>query len=181
MAWKPKTIAGKLLKGAVLAGGSVLALATGVKLFPAVGGAIKKGVNAVKDSATKAGTTAIAQIGEQATSAIKGTIDKVTESAVNLASGKQGEQRAFYKAGKEAAQTGLKKVIDMAKLMREGKTAEEARAIVGAGADEVVEFDGKPVKTAGVFDFLQNKNVLYAGAAVLALLLLTKKSRTRRR
>lgn len=177
MAWKPKTIAGKILKGATIAGGSVLGLVAGTgiigKAAGAAGGVIKN-IQAGKTIENK-GTTALSTVGQTVTSGIRKVVDKVKESAVNLVSGITPEQRKMVKAQKEETRQYMDQLKTVDKLIRAGATPAEARARVGLDPEELTEYDGEPVRTAGFGDILQNKNILYALAGIAALVLLSKK------
>lgn len=177
MAWKPKTIAGKILKGAVIAGGSVLGLATGTKLFGAAGGVLKTAVNTVKDMKTAKGTTTFAAVGKTITSGITGYVDKVKEGAINLVAGTTKEQRDIIKSFKERTRDEQEKLNAIEKMVNAGATPAEARAAVGLAPEELTSYEGEKIQSAGMFDFLQNKNILYAGAALLGLALLLKRRR----
>ena len=157
MAWKPKTIAGKILKGAVIGGGSLLGLAAGVG---AVGGVVK-------------GTGALAGIGK-GIGGIKTYVDKLGKGAVNLVTGTTAQQRTLINAQKDLTREGQQKLTLVEKLVRAGATVESARAQAGLDAPELVEYEGEKVKTAGVFDFLQSKQGLYIGLGLAALFLLPK-------
>lgn len=163
MAWKPKTIAGKILKGAVVAGGSVLGLATGIG---AISG-IAKGVGAVKGASTGIG-------------GLVKTVDKIGQSAVNLVTGTTKEERQIISEVKAEAKDAQHQLDMVDKLVRAGATVEAARAKLGITSTELKEFDGEPVKSSSMFDFLQNKNVLLIGGAILALIVLPKLLKSRR-
>lgn len=179
MAWKPKTIAGKILKGVVVGGASVLGVVAGTgiigKAATAVGSVVKN-IRAGK-SVENTGTTALSTAGQTITSAIRKTVDRVKESAGNLISGITKEQRDMVRAQKEETREYLEKLKTVDKLVNAGATPAEARAKVGLEPEELTTYDGEPIKTAGFGDVLQNKNVLYAIAGVAALLLLSKKLR----
>lgn len=181
MAWKPKTIAGKILKGAIIAGGSVLGLAVGTKIVTGVagaaGGAIKTAVNAVRDARTARGTTVLAKNVNQITSAIRQKVDLVKESAVNLVAGTTGVQRDYIRTIKERTREEQQKMNAVEKAVLAGASPAEARAAVGLAPEELVSYDGEPIAKAGMFDFLQNKNVLYIIGAVALLFILTKGKR----
>ena len=175
MAWKPKTIAGKLLKGAVIGGGSILGLAVGSSVIGKGGGVVKAAVNAVKNKSTAAGTTVMSQVGKTVTSGIKATVDKVKESAVNLVSGLTAEQREIIKEERQKTREEEQRLKAVEKLINAGATPAEARSRLGLEPEQLVSYDGKPVTTAGVGDLLQNKNILLALGAIAALFMLTKK------
>jgi len=177
MAWKPKTIAGKILKGAVVAGGSVLGLVAGTAIVGKVGGVIGgvvKNIRAGK-SIPNSGTTALSTAGQTVTSGIRKVVDNVKESAGNLISGIKKEQRDLVRAQKEETREYLDKLKTVDKLVNAGATPAEARAKVGLQPEELETYDGEPVKTAGIGDLLQNKNILYVLAALAAVFMLSKK------
>lgn len=175
MAWKPKTIAGKILKGAVIAGGSVLALATGTKIVGAAGGVVRNAVNSVKAAKLAKGTTTLSAVGKTITSGITAKVDQVKESAINLVAGTTAEQRGYIKSFKERTRAEQEKLIAIEKMVNAGATPAEARAAVGYAPEELPSYDGEKIQQAGMFDFMQNKNVLLIGAALLGLVLLSKK------
>lgn len=175
MGWKPKTIAGKILKGATIAGGSVLGLAVGTSIVGKAGGIVKTAVNAVKNRKTAKGTTVLSNAGATVTSGIKATVDKVKESAVNLVSGLTAEQREILKQERQQTRAEEQKLKLIDKLIRAGATPAEARAKAGLDPEELVSYDGAPVQSAGFGDLLQNKNILIALGAIAALFMLTKK------
>lgn len=175
MGWKPKTIAGKILKGATIAGGSVLGLAVGTSVVGKVGGVVKTAVNAVKNRKTAKGTTVLSNAGATVTSGIKATVDKVKESAVNLVSGLTADQREILKQERQQTRAEEQKLKLVDKLINAGATPAEARAKAGLEPEELVTYDGAPVQSAGFGDLLQNKNILIALGAIAALFMLTKK------
>lgn len=177
MSWKPKTIAGKILKGGVIAGGSVLGVVAGTGIVGkglSAAGSVIKNIKAGKTIKNK-GTTALSTAGETITSGIRKNVDKVKESAGNLISGITKEQRDMVRAQKEETREYLEKLKTVDKLVNAGASVAEARAKLGLEPEELEIYDGQPVKTAGFGDILQNKNVLYALAGVAALFLLSKK------
>jgi hypothetical protein len=167
MAWKPKTIAGKILKGAVIAGGSVLGLATGIGIIGKVSQAasVAKGVTS--------GTGILAKIATGA-GAIKNKVDLLKESAANLITGVTQEQRDLIKDQKQESIAAQQKLTTVKKLMRNGATAADARASVGLAAEELTEVNGEVIQSAGMFDFLKNKNVQIGAAIIAGIVLLPK-------
>lgn len=156
MAWKPKTVAGKILKGAVIAGGSVLGLATGIG---GIGGVIK-GVGALKGASNGiAGLTRVA--------------DKVGQSAVNLVTGYNKTERALITDVKNKTRETLKKVGLVDKLVKEGATVTEAKAAVGINDAELTEYDGKAVQSASIGDIFKGP-VGWAALAVGMFFILPK-------
>lgn len=156
MAWKPKTVAGKILKGAVIAGGSVLGLATGLG---GVGGVIK-GVGALKGASNGiAGLTRVT--------------DKVVQSAKNLVTGFNQEERKLITEVKNKTRETLNKMNLVDKLVKEGATVTEAKAKVGINDAELTEYDGKAVQSASIGDIFKGP-VGWAALAVGALFILPK-------
>ena len=154
MAWKPKTIAGKILKGAVIGGGSILGLATGVGM---VGGVVKRTgvINGVLTS-------------------LKGTktvIDKVGASAVNLVTGTTKEQRETLREVKDEANEAKNQLQYVDKLIAAGATPEKARQLAGIQEDELQALpDGTKINSAG----MSGKTLLWIAAGAAALFLLPK-------
>lgn len=171
MAWKPKTIFGKIIKGAVTVGGSVLGLAAGGTVV----GGVLKGVGKVVGAITGKGTTALSTAGSTVLSGIKGVVDKVKESAVNLVSGVTSEHRDLIKAQKELTAAEMEKLKAVEKLVNAGSTVAAARAAVGLPPEELPTYDGQPVQSAGFGAIFQNKTVLIGLAALAGLALITRK------
>jgi hypothetical protein len=157
MAWKPKTIFGKIIKGAVVAGGSVLGLATGIGGIKGIVG----GVGALKGASKGIG-------------GLVKVVDKVKEGAVNLVTGTTKDERAQVNEVKKATKAATDKLEQVQRLIDAGATPEQARATVGLSPVELSEISGEPIKQAGMFDFLQNKNVLYIVGGLAALYFLPK-------
>lgn len=177
MAWKPKTIVGKILKGATVAGGSVLGLVAGTGIVGKVAGAasgVIKNITSGKPKEEK-GTTVLSKAGTTITSGIRKVVDKVKDSAVNLVSGITKEQREMVKSQKEETRKYQEQLKAVEKLVNAGATPAEARARVGISPEELTDYEGKPIKTSGIGEVLQNKNVLYALAGFAALFMLSKK------
>ncbi len=128
MAWKPKTIAGKIIKGAINSG---------------IGG-------------------------------IRTVTDRLKESAGNLLTGTTKEQRQLINAQKAKTKAYQQQLETVEKLVNAGATPGEARAMAGLAPEELKEFDGEPIQQAGMFDFLQNKTVIYIAGALLGLFILSK-------
>lgn len=171
MAWKPKTIFGKIIKGAVTVGGSVLGLAAGGTVV----GGVLKGVGAVVGAVTGKGTTALSTAGNSVLSGIKNVVDKVKESAVNLVSGVTAEHRDMIKAQKELTAAEMEKLKAVEKLVNAGSTVAAARAAVGLPPEAMPEYDGKTIQTAGFGGLFENKTVLIGLAALAGLALITRK------
>lgn len=183
MAWKPKTIAGKILKGAVVAGGTVLGLAAGTSIVgKLVNGAktvlTKNGATEiVKTTVENKGTTALMKSGNTVLGNIKQSVDQLKQNAVNLITGVNKEQRELIKAQKQESREYQQKLRTVEKLVNAGATASEARAKVGIAPEELTTYEGEKIQSSGMFDFLQNKNVLYILGGLAVIFLLTKKRR----
>lgn len=160
MAWKPKTIAGKILKGAVIGGGSILGLVSGIG---AVSGITK-------------GTGVLAGIGKSM-GGLRNTVDKVAKRGVDLITGSSQAQRQMINAQRQQTREDQDKLDLVDKLVRAGSSPEAARAKAGLDPVQLVEYQGEKVQSAGVFDFLQNKNVLIALAGLAGIFLLLKSKR----
>lgn len=167
MAWRPKTVFGKIIKGAVVAGGSVLGLAAGVGLVGKIAGGVAKVATA------SSGTGILAKIGGVA-GGIRNTTDRLKESAANLITGFTQEQRELINKAKEDARTELQKLEVVDKLTATGMDVSTARAQAGLSPEQLVEYKGEPVQSAGIASFLQSKTALYAIGALAALFILPK-------
>lgn len=154
MAWKPKTIAGKIIKGAVIGGGSILGLAAGVGTV----GGIVKGVGAVAG-------------GKTGLVAVKNVIDKVAATATNLVTGTTKAERDIIKTFKARTKEEKDKIELFNKLVKAGATEAEARSAAGIKTEELQAEDRKG---AAVTSVMQNKTLLYAAAGLLALVFLPK-------
>lgn len=177
--WKPKTIAGKLLRGVVSVGAPVAAAVTGVG---AVAGAIS-GVGAIAGVAgaaskvagvVKSGVTAVAKAG--------GTVG---QSAVNLLTGTTQEQRKLIREQKQETKELEQKVKTVEKLINAGATVESAAAKVGVPLSSLAGMFGLPSeadllakeaeKTKYNTESVDKKNLaVYVGLGLLALFVLPK-------
>jgi len=142
MAWKPKTIAGKILKGVVIGAAGVAAVtaiaATGGNAAPAVAVAGKGLLGKLVGVTAKA----VVQTGKGVSAVAKG--------AVNLVSGITAEQREMVKEQKAETKTGLQVLTTIKKLMNAGATVQEAAAKVGVSTDELKGSFGIPSDTEAV-------------------------------
>jgi len=155
MAWKPKTIAGKILKGAVIAGGSLLGLASGVGVI--------KGI---------ASGTGIATGAAKGVESIGTVADKLKNGLVRVVTGTTEEERAQINEVKAVAKKEQDKVEQMQRLINAGATEAQARNMVGIEATELKTFQGKPITEAGLFDNPVVKyGVIAAGIFFLAKIL----------
>jgi len=156
MAWKPKTIAGKILKGAVIGGGSILGLATGIG---GVGGVIK-GVGALKGAS-------------QGIGGLTRVFDKVGTAAVNLVTGTNKDERKLIAEVKDKTREAINKMSLVDKLVKAGASVSEAKSKVGISDVELTEYDGKAVQSASIGDIFKSPIGLIA-VGVTALFLLPK-------
>lgn len=146
-----KTIVGKILKGAAIAGGSILGLG-------AVTGVVK-------------GVGVAAGIGKALTTS-KTVIDKVGASAVNLITGTSKEEREQVREIKAEAKDAADKLEQMNRLIKAGASTAQARAMAGVAEPELTEYEGKPITTAGIGDFFAaNKKILMIVGGLLAAFL----------
>jgi hypothetical protein len=157
MGWKPKTIFGKILKGAVTAGGTVLGLATGI-------GAI---------SGIAKGTGALAGI-TKGIGAIKPMVDKVGQGAAKLITGKNKEERQLINAQKDATRAEQHKLDLVDDLVRAGATPEQARAKVGLSNVQLTSLDGEIIPTSAGFDFSFDNPIVKYGSMAAGLFILAK-------
>lgn len=156
------TVVGKILKGAAIAGGSVLGL-----------GAVIGGI-----TGATAGTGALAgAVGgvKSVVQTVGGAVDKVGQAAVNLVTGTTKEERTQIKEVKAEAKAAADQLEQVDRLIKAGATPEDARNMVGIPAAQLQEYDGKPITTAGI----DTKTLLYIGGALLAVFLLPKLLKTR--
>jgi len=139
MAWKPKTIAGKILKGVTIAGAGVGAIAaiaaTGGAAAPAVAVAGKGLLGKLVGMTAKAAV----QTGKGVSAVAKG--------AVNLVSGLTAEQREMVREQKAETRQGEQILLTIKKLMNAGATAQEAAAKIGVSTDELKGSFGIPSDT----------------------------------
>lgn len=157
MAWKPKTVMGKLLKGAAMAGGSVVAMYTGNKII----------TNILQRTGKAKGHTALSLKSGNSVVSLSGTLDRIKEGAARLVTGKTKELRGKVNQAREEARELIMKQKTAEKLVSLGKGAAEARALAGLDPEELPEMDGKPIKK-------NNNMILFGGLALGAILLLSK-------
>jgi len=149
------TVVGKILKVGAIAGGSVLGL-----------GAVIGGI-----SGAAAGTGVLAgAVGgvSKVVTTVGKTIDKVATGAVNLITGTTEAERKQVKEVKAEAKAAQGQLDQVDRLVKAGATVEEARNMAGIPAVELMEYDGKPIQTAG-FD---SKTLMIIAGAAAALLIL---------
>lgn len=158
MAWKPKTIFGKIVKGAVIGGGTILGLATGAG---AIGGIVK-------------GTGALAGIAKGVGS-IKPIANTLKNSAMKLITGKTKEERQMINEQRELTRDEQHKLDLMEDLVNAGATPEEARAKLGIPESELTAFKGDEVKKSGMGDLFKSPVMLAAVGLLLLFFVLPKK------
>lgn len=147
MAWNPKTVAGKILKGAVTAGGTILGAATGLNVL---GGAARVVGNVVSK-----GTTVL----KKATGVldnIKVRSDKVADSARNLVDGYTKEVNATNNAIKEQTRALV---------------AESTGQTTYTNKEGIETTEKKPFN---ISELLKNPAVKYAALGLAALFILPK-------
>lgn len=154
-----KTIVGKILKGAAIAGGSVLALTTGVGAIAGVA----KGVGALAGIAAAKKTTA-------------GAVSKVAQSAVNLVTGTSKAERDQVKEVKAEAKAAADKLEQMNRLIKAGASTAQARAMAGVPEEQLTSYEGEPITKSGFGDFFAaNKQmIMIVGGLLAAFLFLPK-------
>jgi len=148
---KKKGIFGKILKGALVVGGSILGLGAAV-------GAVK-GISA--------GTGVLAGL-KGGVGGIRNTADKLKEGAARVLTGTTKEERAQVLAVKAEAKAAADKLAQINRLVNAGATPEEAKAMVGVSDAELTSLDGEKVNAASVMDWMSNPAVKWVGAAILA-------------
>jgi hypothetical protein len=147
---KKKGIFGKILKGALIAGGSILGLG-------AIGGVVK-GVTS--------GTGVLAGL-KGGIGGIRNTADKLKEGAARVLTGTTKDERAQVLAVKAEAKAAADKLAQINRLVNAGATPEEAKAMVGVADSELTSLDGEKVNAASVVDWMSNPAVKWIGAAII--------------
>jgi hypothetical protein len=181
MAWRPKTVAGKILKGLTIgvgvAAAGLLVVGTAGAVSPAIGGAI-----------TAAGGVA----GKVLKAAVK-TVDFVGTKAADLVSPINEAQRALVKTQTEETKAEVEKLTAIDKLVKAGSTVEKAAAAVGvplaalagtfgiASAAEAAAATTKAesLESAAVTVTDNKKLLMYAGIGLAALFILPKLLKSR--
>jgi len=189
MAWKPKTIVGKILKGTIIGVGIAGAAIGGAALLAGTGGAAAPAV-------VSTGGGLLSKIFKGA----KKVVDVVGTKAKDLVSGVTAEQRVLIAEQKDDQRADVQKINAIQKLIRAGATVEEAAAKVGVPLIMLKGLFGIPSDTqtqaveissyakeislqpatAGISELFKNKTVLMALAGVAALFLLPKLLKSRR-
>lgn len=148
---KKKGILGKILKGALIAGGSILGLG-------AVTGVVK-GITS--------GTGVLAGL-KGGVGGIRNVADKLKEGAARVVSGTTKDERTQVLAVKAEAKAAADKLAQVNRLVNAGATPEEARAMVGVASDELTSLDGEKINTASVMDWMSNPIVKWVAVAAFA-------------
>jgi hypothetical protein len=193
MAWKPKTIAGKILKGLVIGGAAVAGVAavvgTGGAASPAVALAGKGLLGKIIGGAGKV-------IKGVAVTAVKG-VSAAAKAGANLVSGITAEQRGIIHTQKDETRAQMQKLTAIEKLVKAGDSVESAASKIGVPLSQLKGLFGIPseseaesqtialqetadIKIADVSSMFQNKTVLMILAVVAGLFLLPKLIKTRR-
>jgi len=150
-----KGILKKILKGALVVGGSILGLGAGI-------GAVKGIVQ---------GTGALAGIGK-GIGGIRNTADKLKEGAARVLTGTTKEEREQVLAVKATARAAQDKLQQVTRLINAGATPEEARATVGLSETELTEIDGEKINSASIGTMFSNPVVKWGVLAVGGFFLL---------
>jgi hypothetical protein len=163
MAWKPKTIAGKILKGVAIGGAGVTALATGVG---AVGGVI--GGTGLLAGAVKGVGSVVKAVG----GGVKTVASKVSAGAVKLVTGQSKEDLQLVKEVKAETKAAAAKLDLVNRLEKAGASPEAARMKAGLSNLSIPKLEGLQDTPA---DAQKKTNMLvYAGLGLAALFLLPK-------
>lgn len=173
MGWKPKTIVGKILKGAVIAGGTALAVGSGVGAIAGVVG----GSGLLAGAAGGAGVAVktLSALGQGAGKLVSGvakgtvnTLSKVGTAAVNLVTGTTKVERQQVQEVKKEAKAAQDQLDQVQRLINAGATEADARRMAGLTADELPEVNGKVVPADN------SKLIMYGAIGLAALFLLPK-------
>jgi len=144
-----KGIFKKILKGALVVGGSILGLGAGI--------------GAVKGIAQGTGVLAGLKGG---VGGIRNTADKLKEGAIRVVTGTTKEERAQVLAVKSEAKAAQDKLDQVTRLVNAGATPEEARAMVGIASDELTTIEGEKLNKASVMDWMSNPAIKWVVFAV---------------
>lgn len=181
--WKPKTIAGKILKGTTI---GVLGAATIASGVGAIGGAIG-GAGLLAGAA--GGVGKLVSAAGKVASGTKTVVNKVSASAVNFVTGTNKEQREVINQVKDEARNAKEQLKFVDKLKKAGLS--EAEAYAKAGISYVTGGDKKTIdagtgfiadqlvggnqKSMGpVFDKKPDNVLIYGGLALAGLFLIPK-------
>lgn len=135
--WKPKTVLGKVTKGATIGLGATALVATGVGAVAGAvgGGGLLAGAIAGGSSVVKVAGTVAKTVG----TATKTVASKVAAGAVNLVTGNNKEQQAIIKEVKKEAKDAKEKKQFADKLMKLGLSRQEAMSKAGIWEGEELE------------------------------------------
>jgi hypothetical protein len=158
--WKPKTVAGKVLKGAAIGIGGATLLATGVGAAAGVigGGGLLAGA--------AGGVGTLVKGVKSAGGGVKTVLSKVSAGATKLLTGQSKEELAILKEAKSEAKEAKSKIDLVKKLQKTGLSEAEARIRAGLSFDQLPKVDGVETKS--------NNMLMYAGLGLAALFLLPK-------
>lgn len=145
---KKKGIIGKILKGALIAGGSILGLG-------AVTGVVK-GISQ--------GTGVLAGL-KGGVGGIRNVADKLKEGAARVVTGTTKEEREQVLAVKAEAKKAADQLAQVNRLVNAGATPEEARAMVGITETELTSLDGEKINSASIGTMFSNPVVKYLALA----------------
>lgn len=187
--WKPKTVAGKILKGATIGIGAAALVATGVG---AVGGVVG-GAGLLAGAAKGIGLAAKA--GKAIVSAPVKATSKIATAATNLVTGTTKDQRIQIRDVKDTAKAELDKLDFAKKLVNAGDSLKSAASKAGLSESQLASILGQTDSAGqiasgsggstsgiaanqaamfgGVGDWVK-KNPLYAAGAALLLFVLAK-------
>jgi len=138
MAWKPKTIVGKILKGVVIGGGAALALASGVGAIAGVAG----GTGLIAGALTGAKV-----VGKVVSTVAKGAVKAggaVARSATNIITGTTPDQRRLINEQKDETRAEAQKLEVVDKLIKAGATVSVAASKAGVPLSELAGMFGLP-------------------------------------
>jgi hypothetical protein len=130
--WKPHTIVGKILKGAVSVAAPAAAIVTGVG---AIGGAIS-GAGLLAGAVS--GVKTAAKVAAGVVTKTAQVANTVKTAAVNLVTGQTKEQRELVQDQKQNARDDLAKMKTIEQLINAGATVQEAAAKVGVPLSQLV-------------------------------------------
>lgn len=152
---KKKGIVGKILKGALIVGGSILGLGAGI-------GAVK---------GIRSGTGVLAGL-KGGVGGLRNTADKLKEGAIRVVTGTTKEEREQVLQVKAEAKAAADKLEQVNRLVNAGATPEEARAMVGIAETELTSLDGEKINSASISTMFSNPAIKWGVFAVGGFFLL---------
>ena len=167
MAWKPKTIAGKILKGALIGVG---AAATAVGAAVIIGGS----GGAAAPAVVTGGGKLLSKIFKGA----KKVVDVVGTKAKDLITGVTAEQRGIIHQQKDEQRADVQKLNAIDKLIKAGATVEEAASKIGVPLSALKGLFGIPsdaeAEAKVVMTTVREENIepIKQGCLVWALILI---------